>query len=495
MDEPSPSPPGNTQRVLRNASFLLGAQVLVVPLAILVNAVAARTLGAAHFGLYFQALTFAAFVFVFVEWGQSAVLTGRVATQRERAGELLGSGLASRVLLALPVGVLALGIVALVGYDEPFKQVFALAMLGLLFATISRACQDVYRGYERTDFAAATLVGWQLLAAAVVVPVLLAGGGLFGMMYAQLACVASGAAFVLWMAPRMKVPRLTVRVETMRELFRRGHPFLLFTLVLALLPMMNAAYLSWLGSAEEMGWYGVAQKLTGVLIFPASALIAALYPTLCRLHAENMDEFRQTAADALSLTLIAALPVALGCGLFPELGVAIFGLRDYAPALDNLRLLACWVLLVYFSMPISSCLIAAGRQKAWTWVLLTGVAINAVLDPILILWFQERSGNGGLGICLATVVCEAAMLAGGLYLLPKGVLSRMPRKRLASALFAGIAMALTALAAASLNVVLCASLAVFAYALCLHLTGGLDLFHLRSALDGLRGRARENRRP
>lgn len=488
MDEPSPKPPGNTQRVLRNASFLLGAQVLVVPLAILVNAVAARTLGAAQFGLYFQALTFASFVFVFIEWGQSAVLTGRVATQRERAGELLGSGLAFRVVVALPVGALALGIVALVGYGDTFIWVFALAMLGLLFATVSRACQDVYRGYERTDFAAATLVGWQVLGAAVVVPVLLAGGGLFGMLFAQLACVASGAAFVLWMAPRMQVPRLKVRVDTMRELFRQGHPFLLFTLVLALQPMMEAAYLSWLGSAEEMGWYAAARKLTGVLIFPASALIAALYPTLCRLHAQDRDEFRQTAADALSLTLLAALPVALGCGLFPELGVAIFGLRDYAPAQDNLRLLACWVLLVYFSMPISSCLIAAGRQKAWTWVLLTGVAINVVLDPILILWFQERGGNGGLGLCLAAVICESAMLAGGLYLLPKGVLSRTPLKRVASALFAGTVMALTALATASLNTMLCASLAVLAYTVCLHLTGGLDLFRLRSVLDRLRGR-------
>lgn len=488
MNTPSPTPPGDTQRVLRNTSFLLGAQLLAAPLAILVNAVAARQLGAAQFGLYFQALTFASFVFIFVQWGQPAVLTGRVAMQRERAGELLGSGLAFRVMAALAVGTLVLGIVALAGYGDTFLGIFALALLVCLFGTIAGACQDVYRGFERTDFAAATLVGWQVLGAVVVVPVLLAGSGLFGMLYAQLACAALGAAFVLWMAPRMRVPRLTVRVDAMRELFSRGHPFLVFTLVLAAAPLMEAAYLSRLGSAEEMGWYGAARKLTGVLVFPASALIAALYPTLCRLRVQNMDEFRKTAADGLSVAALAAVPVALGCGLFPELGVAIFGLGDYAPAQGNLRLLASWLLLVYFSMPISSCLVAAGRQKAWTWVLLGGVAISAVLNPILIPVFQERTGNGGLGVCLAALVGESATLVGGLCLLPKGVLSGVPFKRMLSVLFSGAAMALTALISASLNVVLAASLSVLAYAVCLHLTGGLDLFRPRSVLDSWRRR-------
>jgi O-antigen/teichoic acid export membrane protein len=475
-----------TPRILRNASLLLGAQVLAAPVAVAVNAVAARQLGPAQFGLFYQALTFASFVFLFVEWGQPGVLTGQVAAHRGRAGELLGSGLAFRVGAALLAGLLAPGIAWLAGYSGEFIGVLGLALLGCLCGTVAGACQDVYRGYERIDFAAASLVGWQLLSAAAVIPTLLAGGGLHGLMIAQVSCAAFGAAFVLWMAPRMQVPPLVVRAETVRELVRRGHPFLVFSLVLALQPMIDAALLSWLGSAEELGWYGVARKLTGVLVFPATALLAALYPALCRLRMEDMDAFRDTAAGALHAVAVVAVPLALGCLLFPELGVAIFGREGFAAAEDNLRVLAPWLLLAYFSMPLGSCLTAAGRQGAWTLVLLAGVLTSAALDPLLIRWYQQHGANGGLGVCMAALVGEIVTLTGALWLLPGGILSRLPRRRLLAVLLSGVVMAAVAMATPALPALVRAVLAMLAYALCLQLAGGANLLQLRAFLGSLR---------
>jgi Na+-driven multidrug efflux pump len=44
------------------------------------------------------------------------------------------------------------------------------------------------------------------------------------------------------------------------------------------------------------------------------------------------------------------------------------------------------------------------------------VIVSAACDPPLIIWFQAHTGNGGLGVCVATVGSEVLMLAGGLYL-------------------------------------------------------------------------------
>ncbi|MBS0418904.1 MAG: oligosaccharide flippase family protein [Proteobacteria bacterium] len=421
------SQPAPAARVLRNTSLLVIAQVIVTPLSILINAVAGRTLGAASFGLLYQALTFSSLVFLFVEWGQSNVLTGRVARQQTAAGELLGSGILLRVTAAAAALVIVPLVCALVGYDREFLVVLELAMLAATFATVSAACQDVFRGYERTDFAAASYVGWQLLSAAVVIPTLLAGGGLRGLLVAQVSCAAFGMLFVLKMLPRMQVPKLVVRRAVARELFRSGHPFILFGLVILLQPMVDAAMLSKFAAPASMGWYAAARKLVGILIFPASALIAALYPTLCRLYAENRNAWRKTAGDALFGVSLVVIPVALGCGLFPEVGVAIFGQRDFGPAADDLRLLAPFVFLVYFSMVIGSCLVSSGRQNGWTVVQLGSVVISAALDPPLISWFQAHYANGGLGVCTAAVISEVLMVTGGFLLLPKGILASIPR--------------------------------------------------------------------
>jgi O-antigen/teichoic acid export membrane protein len=304
-------------------------------------------------------------------------------------------------------------------------------MLLATLTTVSAACQDVFRGFERTDFAAASYVGWQLLSAAVVIPTLLAGGGLRGMLIAQVACAVLGMVFVLKMLPRMQVPKLSVRREVVVDLFRAGHPFILFGLVLLLQPMIDAAMMSKFAATESMGWYAAARKLVGILIFPASALVAALYPTLCRLHAEDESAYHKTAGDALFAVSLFVLPVALGCGLFPEVGVAIFGQQNFAPAADDLRILAPYVFLVYFSMIIGSCLVSAGRQNGWTTVQLGSVIVSAVLDPPLISWFQSHHGNGGLGVCTAAVISEVFMVCGGLWLLPKGILAQIPRSNFA----------------------------------------------------------------
>ncbi len=477
-----------THRVFRNATLLVGAQALATPISILINAVAARSLGAARYGLYYQALTFSSFIFLFVEWGQASVLPARVATDRAAAGELLGSGIVFRLSAALTAGLVFPLLCALVGYDREFIEVLALTMLCASFATVSAACQDAIRGFERTDFAAASYVGWQLLSAAVVVPTLLYGGGLHGLLIAQTACAAAGAAFVLKMLPRLQVPRLSAHLTTVLGLVNNGRAFVLFGVVLLLQPMVDAAMLSKFATPDAMGWYAVARKLVGVLTFPASALVVALYPTLCRLRMQDAAAYSGTAANALYVVAVAVIPIALGCALFPALGVAIFGLRSYAPAQDDLRVLALYVLLVYFSMPIGSCLVSSGRQAAWTAVQFACVVVSALLDPPLITWFQLHYANGGLGVCVSTVASEILMVAAGAWLLPAGILARVPRGKLGSALLSGAAMTLVAAALPAIDQVPRAVLATLAYCFCLQLTGGVNFLEIRAWLSLLRGR-------
>ncbi|HTX05771.1 MAG TPA: oligosaccharide flippase family protein [Steroidobacteraceae bacterium] len=475
-------------RVFRSAGLVVVARVIAAPVSILVNAVAARFLGASDFGLLYQALTFSSFVFLFVEWGQPNVLMAQVATRSAAAGELLGSGIASRVSAAVIAGGTVPWICALAGYDREFVLVLSLTLLVATFATVSGACQDVLRGFERADVAAGTFLGWQLLSAAIVVPTLLLGGGLYGLLIAQAGAAAAGLVFLLKMLPRMQVPRPRVRIATVKALLRDGRPFVVFGVVLASQPLVDAAMLSKLAAPQAMGWYGAALKLIGALIFPASALILALYPTLCRLRMESVEAFTSTAAEALYVVAIAAVPLALGCALFPELGVALFGQHSYGPAVGDLRILALYVFLVYFSMPIGSCLVAAGRQNAWTLVQAGCVIVSLVLDPPLIHWSQAHWGNGGLGVCVAAVVSEIMVVSVGATLLPAGVLTKIPRAKIGLVLACALAMAAVATALSSLDELVRACLAVLAYAGCLQICGAFDFLKLRTFLGGLRAR-------
>ncbi len=475
--------PNGQALVLRNALLLVLGQAVAMPLSVLVNAVMGRYLGAEEFGYYYLASTFVAFGVLFVEWGQSGTMPALVARERLRAGEYLGSALAWRVLtVPLVYAVLAVLFVAL-GYSRHLQLALALLSLNSLIVAVTGACHETVRGFERTDIAAYTAVAQQLLMAVLMVPVLLLGGRLPSVLLVFATVSALLLVFVARMLGPVGVHGLRVSVPTVRLLLKQGWPFLLFSLTMALQPNIDAVFLSKLAPPEVTGWHAAARRLVGVLVYPAGALISALYPTLCRLHAEAPAAFRDTARAAVRNSALLVAPLALGTALYADLGVRIFGSQGFGPAIDNLRLYALFIPLVYLSMPLGSALLAAGRQREWAAAQFVCVLVSVVLDPLLVPLFQARAGNGGLGICVATLSSEVLMVAAALWLTPRGVVDRSLVRGLAPVLAGALAMAGVAWLLGGLPSLVASPLAVLSYFGVLWLTGGLD----RHQLDAVKG--------
>jgi Na+-driven multidrug efflux pump len=132
------------------------------------------------------------------------------------------------------------------------------------------------------------------------------------------------------------------------------------------------------------------------------------------------------------------------------------------------------VFLLYFTMVLGISILAAGRERMWTGVQFSCVAVSAIVDPILIPWFQRHWGNGGLGVCVATVSSEIVLLLCGLIYLPSGVLNRGFVKDMGRAAIAGVAMVVTALLSARFTPFIGATLSVIAYGVTIYAVGGVD---------------------
>jgi O-antigen/teichoic acid export membrane protein len=245
--------------------------------------------------------------------------------------------------------------------------------------------------------------------------------------------------------------------------------------VLVLQPNIDAYFLAKLAPSVVVGWYAVAQRLIGFLLIPATALVGSLYATLCRLHATDFSAYGRLVRESIEMVALVVIPVAVGCGLYPEIGVVIFGRDVYQPAEDTLRLFSVYLLLVYFSMPIASALTAAGRQRVWTAVQLLCVANSLLLDPLLIRHFQRTTGNGATGLPVAAAISESLMVIAGLALLPKGVLQRSMWKPIGRIMAAGCVMLMVAFGLRQLTTLafVAAPLAGAAYLLALYWSGAI----------------------
>jgi Na+-driven multidrug efflux pump len=151
------------------------------------------------------------------------------------------------------------------------------------------------------------------------------------------------------------------------------------------------------------------------------------------------------------------------------------------------------VLLVYFSMPLSSALLAAGRYVVWASAQFGCVMLRIVLNPLLIPWFQKHYGNGGLGVCVSSVLCEVVLVAVALYMIPRGVINRALAKALGKGALAGIAMAAAALGLRSVEPWLAAPIAAVVYFGALYLVGGVDMTQINRVTDGIKNKLARRR--
>src|SRR6266852_7057287 len=130
--------------VARNMLALVFSQFVTTPVSMVVNAVLARSLGAADFGVIYFANTALLVAFLFVEWG-SQFLAGEVARNRSDAAKLFGAAVVQRLAFAAIVLLLIPRASSLLGWDDRVQTVLLLCAARMAVGTIGTLCSAMFR--------------------------------------------------------------------------------------------------------------------------------------------------------------------------------------------------------------------------------------------------------------------------------------------------------------------------------------------------------------
>jgi len=457
--EPSAGPPIEANGkpahlVARNMAALVVAQFITTPMSVLVNAVLGRKLGASDFGAIYLVTTMLAVGFLLVEWGGLGQVAAEVARNRSAAPSIFGTGLALRVLLVL--GLLAcLGpFAALMGYDPVVRMALWLCAIRLGITSLGSLCNSVIRGFERLRWHAFAAIFGSLIDAALVIPTLLLGGDLRAALTAQIIGASVTLLVQISLVIRLKIGKPRLSRGAVGMLLGGGFGFLVLDVILKLQPYIDAAFLAALAPSTTMGWYGAANRMVGVLIFPATTLTYALYPTLARLWTTDRPMYDSMVRLGLRSVMVLGILAASGTILFADLIVwLVYGGAKFGPTADDLRILSGYVLLVYTNIVLSAGIASAGRQLRWAAAQSLCLLVSVALDPLLIPWFQANAGNGSLGVCVSVVVAETAMVLFGLRIVPRSGLDRSLLRTLVRCIVAAMAMGATGLALRSVPLI------------------------------------------
>jgi O-antigen/teichoic acid export membrane protein len=396
--------------LMRSMSWLGASQLLTWSGTLLWTLVVPRRLGASQVGIFTLSQASLGILLVGVGLGMQPLLVRRIATDSSSADDLLGTAIVLRALLAVP----ALGLTLLLVRLGPFHGDEAIALL-LAWATclcviVAEPIRAGFQALERMRYLAFSSIITNLLVTASAILLVTLGGRAVALLLAGLVINALVTLLnVIWARPYFRLHLRAARPQALRRLMVESLPYWGFVAFFTLYLWIDSFMLAVMTPASVLGWYGLATRLFGTLMFVPMILGTAWLSRLVKDHQAGGDQLMRTARPGIELVMVASMPVTVGAMLVaPDLLRDLFG-RGFSGSVPAFILLCLCVPPMYLSVSASQVMVARGQQLFWTKMMGLACIVNPLLNLVLIPYFQQRSGNGAIGAAAAMVVTEVLL--------------------------------------------------------------------------------------
>ena len=375
----------------------------------------ARALGVETYGVLELAIAILTY-FLKTADGGLEMWAMRGAARGVDMNHLIGRVVPLRGLLA----VLSFG--ALLALLPVFPKYESLRMLLVIFGFTALvegvSLRWVFMGQERLAGVAIGLVVGQIVFAVGVFALVGGPGGVILVAVLRLAGDFVMAGYFFWLFTQMHGRKnVSFTLKGGAAIFREAFP-LGVTHFLGLASYnLDTVLLGFLKGSVAVGLYNAAYRPVTVALALPMTYFHGLFPVLSRTFAKSEVEFRTAVRQSLWMTTICALPLGVGATFLAEpILVVVFG-ADYAPGAPALRLLGWSAALTVLRGTFRQGLLAAGHQKLDLGCSTFSVALNVVLNFLLIPTYGIRGAAG------ATLVSEAVWLVLAIYLFRRHVMS------------------------------------------------------------------------
>jgi O-antigen/teichoic acid export membrane protein len=405
--------------ILRASSGTLGVKIVGAGLAFLMQIVLTRTLGAAQYGIYVYALTWAQLVALISAFGFSTASVRFVSKylgqdEMSRLHDYLAFSRRTKTGISLGMGALFAVIAGLVYAEAETQTTFLIAaLLPVVQSTLAvriaemRGAQYVVAGYTieqvvRPVFVivcmgAAAWVGWAVLSYEAMV------------LYVTGTTLAAGTA--IW-ATRRVLPseaqgESRSNTHTARDVaratwFRTARDMALIAGFNLILFRADTIMVGSLIGTEAAGLYAVASKGAGLVAFVIVAVNASVAPMFADLYAkDDRDELQSVVTFGARLILIGVASATIFLFAFAAFLLSLFG-PEYVASVPILRILLLGQLANAAAGPALLLLNMTEYESVSAWIQGGCAVLNIGLNALLIWLFGTEGAAAATAITMIT---------------------------------------------------------------------------------------------
>ena len=392
------------KRVVRNSLLGVISQALGGGLFFFVAILVARHLGPGDFGTW--SFIFA-FVFVFqmlADFGLTNILVREIARRREEVATILGAVIPLVTLIALLGSGFIVGAVQLMPLG-PTAQTATYILGGTVLLTFHAAVfGNVSRAFEDMGLNAVGVVLQRILLLVLVLIALRLDAGLPGIALCYLGERAFQWAFFRFMV-RVRYARYRWRIDTSYwfYLLKEGLPVGIGMVLRRISWHIHTFMLTILSTAVAVGLFSSAYRVVQMISVIPFTLAMPMFPVLSRLASVSVERTFSAYLRALKIFMLLGVPIGVWLAVTGAPLIELLFGAAYAEAGNALRMMGIVVVFLFLNGMLVYLFTALGQQRYYMVSVGISVALNLVLDLLLI------PVMGILGAALAALVAEAGL--------------------------------------------------------------------------------------
>lgn len=391
-----------------NTAWLVAERLIRGAVAVTVTVAVARYLGPAQFGTLNYALSFVLLFGTFWTLGLSGVVVRELVREPSAHDEILGSLFVLR-LIGGAIGITAiLAVSSMVGPTDPAtRAAIALIAGATLFYAFDGVDYWLQAELRSRHAVVARVFGLLLMACLNVVFIVTAAPFLAFAVASGVELVAAGIALgvmyvILGRSPFTWRPSW----DRAKELASKSWPLMLSGAMYSLNLKIDQLMLGNMSSAQSVGTYAAAARISEVWYFIPTAIAASAFPAMVRSRAQGGQRYAANVQRLYDLMVWLALPLAIGVTVASGSLIHILFGDDYAASAPILAVHIWAGPFVFLGAVLSRWLIAEDLLKFSMVRHGAGAAVNIGINLFAIpRW-------GGLGAAIATLISYAVASYG-----------------------------------------------------------------------------------
>ena len=373
-----------TNRVVRNAGWIIGARIVQTILSFVIGMLTARFLGPSNYGLINYAASVVAFLTPVMELGITNIIVHQLIEYKDKEGDTLGTALVLNSASAIfcIIVIVSFSMIANAGETETII-VCALYSILLIFKAVE-ILQYWFQAHLFSKYSSiATLTAYVVVSIyKVLLLVTHKSVYWFAASYAIDNCVIAILLWVLY--KRLGGQKLRFSKETAKRLFSQGKYYIVSSMMVTIFAQTDKIMLKAMLGAESVGYYSAAVTCAGMTGFIVTAIIDSFRPVIFEGKKKSEDVFNNHLVSLYSIIIYFSLAQSLVMTIGAKIIVLIVYGNQYIPSINALRIVVWYTTFAYLGSVRNIWLLAENKQKYLWKINIFGAVANVVLNYIFI---------------------------------------------------------------------------------------------------------------